>query len=62
MGQIPLLFWVVRRLPPVVVTRDPLRLGGRDLNRRRRMIEAGRTPEVSGGERSFVEIDPVHGS
>ncbi len=39
------------------VTRT-LRLGGRDLNKRRGMIQASRTAQPSGGETSFVEIDP----
>ena len=39
------------------VTRT-LRLGGRDLNQRRKMIQANRTAQPSGGETSFVEIDP----
>ncbi len=40
------------------VTRT-LRLGGRDLNKRRGMIGAGQRRQASGGKTSFVEIDPV---
>lgn len=36
-----------------------LRLGGRDLNKRRAMTEAVRNEAASGGETPFVEMDPV---
>ena len=36
-----------------------LRLGGRDLNNRRGMTEAARNEEATGGDTSFVEMDPV---
>ena len=38
-----------------------LRLGGRDLNRRRQMIQASRTAQSSGEETetAFVEVDPM---
>ena len=38
-----------------------LRLGGRDLNRRRQMIQANRTAQSSGEETetAFVEVDPT---
>jgi hypothetical protein len=36
-----------------------LRLGGRDLNRRRGMIESGPRRQERSGKRAFVEIDPV---
>jgi hypothetical protein len=40
------------------VTRT-LRLGGRDLNKRRGMIEAGQRRQDPSGETAFVEIDPM---
>jgi hypothetical protein len=40
------------------VTRT-LRLGGRDLNKRRGMIEAGQRQQCPSGKTAFVEIDPV---
>jgi len=40
------------------VTRT-LRLGGSDLNKRRKMIEASQHRQTRGGETVFVEIDPV---
>ncbi len=39
-----------------------LRLSGTDLNKRRGIIEAGRSGEASGRNPSFVEMDPVVGS
>ena len=40
------------------VTRT-LRLGGSELNKRRKMIEARQHRQGPGGETAFVEIDPV---
>ncbi len=40
------------------VTRT-LRLGGSDLNKRRKMIETRQHRQGPGGETAFVEIDPV---
>ena len=36
-----------------------LRLGGRDLNKRRGMIKTGGSKDATGGETPFVEMDPV---
>ena len=36
-----------------------LRLGGQDLNKRRGIIKTGASKAATGGETSFVELDPV---